>query len=211
MQLHKDKFEYVCHVASKTNTLRELPFVNEIYQYSTSKGPLEPVNQLRDLGVIICPDLSWTSHISTICNKSKQKAAWVLSVFHSRSPMVILTLYKSLVRSLLEYCSPLWNPAKVSDIQQLESVQKTFTSRIAGCQDLDYWERLQKLSLMSRSREDVRDSSSSLCGKFYTVRPATTSTSCSRQGLAQEPKLSSRPSAVKALRPTSPAMTPPSL
>ena len=102
MQLHKDKFEYVCHVASKTNTLRELPFVNEIYQYSTSKGPLEPVNQLRDLGVIICPDLSWTSHISTICNKSKQKAAWVLSVFHSRSPMVMLTLYKSLVRSLLE-------------------------------------------------------------------------------------------------------------
>ena len=65
MQLHKDKFEYVCHVASKTNTLRELPFVNEIYQYSTSKGPLEPVNQLRDLGVIICPDLSWTSHISS--------------------------------------------------------------------------------------------------------------------------------------------------
>ena len=156
MQLHKDKFEYVCHVASKTNTLRELPFVNEIYQYSTSKGPLEPVNQLRDLGVIICPDLSWTSHISTICNKSKQKAAWVLSVFHSRSPMVMLTLYKSLVRSLLEYCSPLWNPSKVSDIQQLESVQKTFTSRIAGCQDLDYWERLQKLSLMSLQRRRER-------------------------------------------------------
>ena len=53
MQLHKDKFEYVCHVASKTNTLRELPFVNEIYQYSTSKGPFEPVNHFRDLGVII--------------------------------------------------------------------------------------------------------------------------------------------------------------
>ena len=151
MQLYKDKFEYVCHVASKTNTFRELPFVNEIYQYSTSKGPLEPVNQPRDLGVIICPDLSWTSHISTICNKSKQKAAWVLSVFHSRSPMVMLTLYKSLVRSLLEYCSPLWNPSKVSDIQQLESVQKTFTSRIG---------KGFKSSLLCHSREDVRDSSS---------------------------------------------------
>ena len=68
----------------------------------------------------------------------------------------MLTLYKSLVRSLLEYCCPVWNPRKISDIQELEGVQRTFTSRIAGCQDLDYWERLQKLSLMSLQRRRER-------------------------------------------------------
>ena len=60
------------------------------------------------------------------------------------------------MRSLLEYCCPVWNPRKISDIQELEGVQRTFTSRIAGCQQLDYWERLQKLSLMSLQRRRER-------------------------------------------------------
>ena len=55
MALHKDKFEYMCHQSnSRTNTLAELPFVAELYQYSVDKGKsLTPVGQLRDLGVIV--------------------------------------------------------------------------------------------------------------------------------------------------------------
>ena len=52
--------------------------------------------------------------------------------------------------------SPLWNPTKISDVQELEGVQKTFTAKIYGCRDLDYWERLKKLSLMSLQRRRER-------------------------------------------------------
>ena len=66
------------------------------------------------------------------------------------------TLYKSLIRSLLlfflEYCCPLWNPSKVTEIQLLEGVQKTFTSRIAGLQHFNYWDRLKQLNMMSLQR-----------------------------------------------------------
>ena len=91
-----------------------------------------------------------------MADKARQKAAWVCSVFYTRNPTIMLTLYKSMVRSLLEYCCPLWNPRKVSDIQELEGVQRTFTARIAGVQHLDYWKRLKKLSIMSLQRRRER-------------------------------------------------------
>ena len=157
MTLHEDKFEYMCHSATKYSTIRELPFSEEHFHYTTSQGcTLSPVKQLRDLGVTVRDDASWSPHIKSISSKARQKAAWVLSVFYTRSPTVMLTLYKSMVRSLLEFCSPLWNPGKVKDIQELEGVQKTFTSKISGCNDLDYWERLKKLSLMSLQRRRER-------------------------------------------------------
>ncbi len=94
--------------------------------------------------------------IRVIANKARQKASWVFSIFQTRSPVIMLTLYKSMVRSLLEYCCPLWHPSKISDIQELESVQKAFTARICGMRDLHYWDRLQRLSLMSLQRRRER-------------------------------------------------------
>ena len=61
-----------------------------------------------------------------------------------------------MVRSLLEYCCPLWHPIKVSDIQELESVQRTFTSKIAGMKELHFLDRLVRLSLMSLQRRRER-------------------------------------------------------
>ena len=104
MALHEDKFEYICHLANKRNPLYELPFVHEQFQYRTSTGTiLTPVDQLRDLGITVSSDTSWTSHIRSSCDKARKMAAWVFSVFHSRNTGVMLTLYKSLVRSHLEY------------------------------------------------------------------------------------------------------------
>ena len=157
MALHEDKFEFICHRANRRNTLDELPFTADQYQYTTSTGDiLRPVDQLQDLGITIASNLSWSPHIRSISNKGRQVAAWVFSVFHSRRPDIMVTLYKSLVRSHLEYCSPLWNPHKVSDIQELESVQRTFTSKIHGLQHLHYWDRLKSLSLMSLQRRRER-------------------------------------------------------
>ena len=54
MALQKDKFEYMCHKFNKNRSLPELPFVSELYQYTVSaETSLEPVHQLRDLGILI--------------------------------------------------------------------------------------------------------------------------------------------------------------
>ena len=68
----------------------------------------------------------------------------------------MMCLYKSLIRSRLEYCSPLWHPSKMEDIITLESVQRLFTSKISGLSDFSYHERLKKLKLMSLQRRRKR-------------------------------------------------------
>ena len=110
----------------------------------------------RDLGVYVSNDCSWSYHISKIAGDARQTAGWVLGAFRDRSTVTMMTLYKSLIRCKVEYCCPLWNPSKISDIQTLENVQREFTRRISGLQDHDYWERLIKLKLLSLQRRRER-------------------------------------------------------
>ena len=93
---------------------------------------LYSVENVRDLGVKVSSDLSWSKHVGDMVTKARSKLSWVLSVFKTRDKVVMMTLYKSLVRSLLEYCCPLWDPVMTTEIQLLEGVQRTFTSRIGG-------------------------------------------------------------------------------
>ena len=68
----------------------------------------------------------------------------------------MLVMYKSFVRSHLEFSCPLWNPYLIQDISQIESIQRTFTSKIHGYQHFNYWERLSKLNLQSLQRRRER-------------------------------------------------------
>lgn len=68
----------------------------------------------------------------------------------------MLTIWKSLVQTKLDYCSQLWSPNDQAAISKLEGVAKHFTAQVAGLQDLDYWERLQKLHLYSQERRRER-------------------------------------------------------
>ena len=68
----------------------------------------------------------------------------------------MLTLFKSIVLSRIDYASQLWSPYKKSYICALEKIQRSFTKYIAGYQNLPYSERLESLRLYSLQRQ--RDS-----------------------------------------------------
>ena len=68
----------------------------------------------------------------------------------------MLQLYKSLIRSRVEYSCPLWDPSMIHDIQTIESIQREFTRRISGMSELSYWERLKQLDLQSLQRRRER-------------------------------------------------------
>jgi len=151
MELNEEKFQLIQH--GKIQHLKS--DTSEIYK--TSKGTsLKSTEVVVDLGITINEGLNWKSHVETTCLKARQFAGWILRTFQSRDKDVMMMLYNSFVRSRLEYCCPLWSPHLVQDITKLESVQRSFTSKIMGLQEKNYWERLQHLRLYSLQRRRER-------------------------------------------------------
>ena len=83
-------------------------------------------------------------------------SAWVLRTFTTRQQFPLMTLYKSLIRSKLDYCCPVWSPIRKADICSLEAIQRSFTARIITLKGLTYWERLRSMKLMSVQRRRER-------------------------------------------------------
>ena len=117
---------------------------------------IEEKDHLRDLGVEMASDLTFSIHISNTVTAANRLVGWALRTFRRRSKLVMLTLWKCLIQSKLDYTSQLWSPSDQSSITMLESVARHFTARIDGMAGLDYWERLQTLRLYSQERRRER-------------------------------------------------------
>ena len=68
----------------------------------------------------------------------------------------MLTLYKSLVRPILEYFSPVWSPFLRKDIDKLERVQRRVTKMMASVRHLPYNQRLKALNIPSLEHRRLR-------------------------------------------------------
>ena len=68
----------------------------------------------------------------------------------------MLKLYNTYIRSKIEYCCSIWSPTLQNEINQLERIQKAFTSKIQGMEKKDYHERLKALKLYSLERRRER-------------------------------------------------------
>ena len=73
----------------------------------------------------------------------------ILKNFTYRTPEVLVPLFKSLVRSILEYANPVWNTSFKKYITLIEQVQRKYTKHVTGLKDLTYEDRLAKLNLPS--------------------------------------------------------------
>ena len=102
--------------------------------------------------------MEWTLANNMKLNEDKFEVMnfWRPTKAYIHKFMTMMTLFKSLVRSKLEYCCLVWSPTKITEIQTLENVQREFTRRIIGMKDCSYWERLKKLKLISLLRRRKR-------------------------------------------------------
>lgn len=82
---------------------------------------------VKDLGVWLSNDLSFTVHLDYIYKKALQVVGFIKrNSWEFNNPICIKVLYCSLVRTILEYCSVVWNPVTDLWTNELESVQNQF-------------------------------------------------------------------------------------
>ena len=110
---------------------------------------IDPSHTAKDLGVLMSSDCMFDDHICQVTKKCSQLCGWILRTFENRSELLMLTLFKSIVLSRIDYASQLWSPYKKSYICALEKIQRSFTTYIAGYQNLPYSGRLKSLRLYS--------------------------------------------------------------
>ena len=128
---------------------------NDVYM-ANNNMPIEIKPSVRDLGVLMSSTATFADHISAKVLSANKKVAWILRTFQTRDPELMLTLWKSLVLPVLDYCCQLWAPCSAGQIQQVENVQKEYLNKIRGMTRLNYWEQLSTLKLYSLQRRRER-------------------------------------------------------
>ena len=113
MEFNNPKFEclrYGCNNDLKACT-----------SYKVKSGEwITVVDHVKDLGVTLSSDGNFEEHIHNVLYNANKLCGWVLRTFNTRKTLPMMTLWKTLIRSRLDYCCQLWCPPKKCDVQALE-------------------------------------------------------------------------------------------
>ena len=81
MELNGNKFEVMNYTLNSTFFNRQLPFTSQLYDYFTDNGlVIKSLQTVKDSGVLLSNDNSWTPHIRQMLEVARRLSAWVLSV-----------------------------------------------------------------------------------------------------------------------------------
>ncbi|KAK3895087.1 hypothetical protein Pcinc_001182 [Petrolisthes cinctipes] len=104
----------------------------------------------RDLGILVSCDLKPSQHVAKVAAKANSRLAIIKRNF-IRDREILVPLYLSLVRPVMDYGVQSWSPYLVKDIQALEKVQRHATKMVLELSHLPYEERCQRLGLQTLS------------------------------------------------------------
>ena len=100
--------------------------------YSLNNHILKQVEETPYLGLTLTENLKWSSHITKITKKANSTigfSRWNLKLCPQDCRK---SAYISLVRSMLDYGSIIWDPYLSRDIEKLERVQRQAAHFITG-------------------------------------------------------------------------------
>ena len=129
---------------------------NEKAKYMIDGIVMKDIHQEKDLGVIVQSNLKVDAHCAKVVNTANRILGMISRTFTSRSRVIILQLYRSLVRPHLDYCAQAWRPHLKKDILAIEKVQRRATRMIDDIGKLEYEDRLLQLGLTTLETRRIR-------------------------------------------------------
>ena len=107
------------------------------------------MEDIWNLGIQVDSNLKFHSHIDIVTKKAYCVLGLISKLFECKDSDVIIKLYTTLVRLIMEDNNILWGPTYVLDNQKLEKIQRRATRMIPSITHLSYQDRLQHLNLPS--------------------------------------------------------------
>ena len=140
-------------------TRQQIKKINAIY--SLEGTVLKNVDNIKYLGVTISEDLKWNTHVSNVCTKANRTHGFLRHNQSSCPQDVKEMAYKWLMRPVLDYASPVWDPHGKEIQEELEKVQNHAARFVTGKYNFETesmisilqqsgWESLQKRSKGSK-------------------------------------------------------------
>ena len=96
-------------------------------EYFVSNTKLSTATSLRLLGVQISSDLIWNEQVFCATKKCNKLLGFLRTVVGNPNQNNLLILYRSLVLSIIDFCSPVWLVYRKNHINNLETIQRRAT------------------------------------------------------------------------------------
>jgi len=129
------------------------------HDYYVDGNRLPNQSKMKDLGITVDDKLTFKDHINKVVTDANRRVCLLFRGFVCKQPTFLRRAYITYIRPLLEYNTIIWNPSLKKYIDLIENVQRKFTKRIPGLENLAYEERLGRLNLESleirRLRSDL--------------------------------------------------------
>ena len=109
--------------------------INTYPDFTFEQQCITKTNQHKHLGLTLSKDLTWKSHLLSICQKATKRVDMLKALRYKLNRKTLETIYLSFVRPLLEYADVVWDnaPRHEKFYLDLEKLQIDAMRTICGC------------------------------------------------------------------------------
>ena len=111
---------------------------NHGFDHDLGGSALTVVPTVQDLGMTMSSSFEFSRYISDSVRRATLRSNLIFRSFTLRKQQFLMKMYYAFVRPLVEYNTTIWSPHLIYQINAIETVQRSYTSRIPSLYPLSY-------------------------------------------------------------------------